>query len=164
MVLHHHFLFCTNPAGVWRKTEHSVWVEKSWEVGTKDGCRSKHFWLHKKTGQSEILFLIFCLIVWLLSNLLSNHFRSSWCLNSIVLQVQHDVIEVFAWFQIFYLILSNLEALDCVGNIPSHEAGVFVLVPELQPKLGFKGTKLTFCTAPTKDCQFILKTLETICI
>lgn len=60
-----------SPADVWRKMKHSIGVQKSWEADTKDGCRSKHFSLHKKTGQPEILFLMFFIIVWLSSSPIS---------------------------------------------------------------------------------------------
>lgn len=81
------FTSCYNPAGVWRKIQHSVWVEKPWEAGTKDDCRSKHFWLHRKLAKDPFRDIFPYCRTSLLSNLLSKHFRSSWCLNSIVLQV-----------------------------------------------------------------------------
>lgn len=65
------FPSCCNPEGVWRKLQQSNSVEKSWEAGIKNGCRSKHFWPHKKAGQSEILFLIFFLIAELPSSPIS---------------------------------------------------------------------------------------------
>lgn len=81
------FTSCYIPAGVWRKIQHSVWVEKPWEAGTKDDCRSKHFWLHRKLAKDPFRDIFPYCRTSLLSNLLSKHFRSSWCLNSIVLQV-----------------------------------------------------------------------------
>lgn len=81
------FTSCYNPAGVWRKIQHSVWVEKPWEAGTKDDCRSKHLWLHRKLAKDPFRDIFPYCRTSLLSNLLSKHFRSSWCLNSIVLQV-----------------------------------------------------------------------------